>query len=145
MTLLFYAQPYDISAEGFYFRGFDEYCERAANAKNQIGNRVEEFEIQFIDGDQIDCDLAKAWGVNQANISHFFDVAENGTKTIKSASFLPWANAVIHSNLIRLIQQILILIFIALIACGTWQLSLSKKVYSVIFQNNFKRISIMMP
>jgi len=75
MTLQFYAQPYDISAEGFYFRGFDEYSERAA-AKNQIGNRVEEFEIQFIDGDLIDYDLAKAWGVNQANMSRFFDVAE---------------------------------------------------------------------
>jgi len=25
MSLLFYAQPYDISAEGFYFRDCDDY------------------------------------------------------------------------------------------------------------------------
>ena len=76
MTLLFYAQPYDISAEGFYFREFDEYSNQAATAKNQYGDKVEEFEIQFIDGNQLDCELAKAWGVNQANIERFIEVSE---------------------------------------------------------------------
>ena len=76
MTLLFYAQPYDISAEGFYFRGFEEYSKQAAAAKNQFGDKIEEFEIQFIDGDQLDCELAKAWGLNQANIKRFIKVSE---------------------------------------------------------------------
>jgi len=76
MTLLFYAQPYDISAEGFYFRDFEEYTKRATVAKNQHGDKVEEFEIQFIDGDQIDCELAKAWSINQANIARFIAVAD---------------------------------------------------------------------
>jgi len=76
MTLLFYAQPYDISAEGFYFREFDEYSKKANAAKNQYGDKVEEFEIQFIDGDQLDCELAKAWGLNQANIERFIEVSD---------------------------------------------------------------------
>lgn len=76
MTLLFYAQPYDISAEGFYFRDDEEYSKKAATAKNQYGDNVEEFEIQFIDGGQLDCELAKAWDLNQANIERFIEVSD---------------------------------------------------------------------
>lgn len=76
MTLLFYAQPYDISAEGFYFRSVEDWDKTLPDVKNQFGDQVEEFELQFIDGDMIDCELAKAWGVNQANFSAFFDAAD---------------------------------------------------------------------
>lgn len=72
MTQLF-AQPYDISAVGFYFNTIEEYDKRAAKAVNDYGDPVEEFEIQFIDGDRIDCALARAWSVNQANVAAFFD------------------------------------------------------------------------
>ena len=75
MTLIFYAQPYDLSAEGFYFRSVEEYTKQAATLKNGYGDPVEEFEIQFIDGEEIDCGLAKAWGVNQANIDGFIEAA----------------------------------------------------------------------
>jgi len=37
----------------------------------------EEFELQFIDGDHIDCDLARAWRIKQANIGPYFDAVEN--------------------------------------------------------------------
>lgn len=77
MILLFYAQPYDISAEGFYFREYDKYSKQADIAKNQYGYKVEEFEIQFIDGGHIDCELAKAWELNQANIERFIAVADD--------------------------------------------------------------------
>ena len=83
MTHLFYAQPYDISAEGFYFRDFEEYYKQADTAKNQYGGKVEEFEIQFIDGEQLDCELAKAWGLNQANIKRFIAVAEEWDEDAK--------------------------------------------------------------
>lgn len=87
MTLLFYAQPElvlgrtksdpgNISAEGFYFRSAEEYEQQAKTLKNQYGDAVEEFEIQFIDGEAIYCDLAKAWGVNQANLAGFFDAID---------------------------------------------------------------------
>ena len=76
MTLLFYAQPYDISAEGFYFESVEEYNNLSSSLKNEYGDPVEEFEIQFIDGETIDCELAKAWEINQANIEEFFDATD---------------------------------------------------------------------
>lgn len=76
MPLLF-AQPYDISAEGFYFVSPDDYRLKAGRARNRYGEPVEEFEIQFIDGGAIDCELAKAFGLNQANLVDYFEVAEN--------------------------------------------------------------------
>lgn len=60
MTILLYAQPYDISAEGFYFRDTEEYAKKSEKLCNRYGDIVEEFEIQFIDGDLLDCELAKA-------------------------------------------------------------------------------------
>ena len=76
MTLSFYAQPYDISAEGFYFESVEEYNNLLSSLKNEYGDPVEEFEIQFIDGETIDCELAKAWEINQANIGEFFDATD---------------------------------------------------------------------
>ncbi|MDQ0314601.1 antirestriction protein ArdA [Amorphus orientalis] len=75
MTLLF-AQPYDVSASGFFFETIDQYEERAAKAVNSFGERVEEFEIQFIDGEGIDAAFAKAVGLNQANIGTFLDLVD---------------------------------------------------------------------
>lgn len=72
----FYAQPYDISATGFYFETMEEYDAKYATCKNDFGGQVEEFEIQFIDGESIDCDLFKALDVSQCNIHHFIDAVE---------------------------------------------------------------------
>ena len=74
MTRL-YAQPYDITATGFYFETAEEYAALAAQVVNDYGQPVEEFEIQFIDGEAIDAALAQAWGLNQANLGRFFEVA----------------------------------------------------------------------
>jgi len=76
MTQLF-AQPYDISANGFYFETVEEYKKNANALRNDYGEPVEEFEIQFIDGEEIDCDLAKAVGLNQANFGQFFDCVDD--------------------------------------------------------------------
>ena len=76
MTQLF-AQPYDISATGFYFESADEYGHKADACKNSYGDPVEEFEIQFIDGEQIDCEFAKALGLYQSNIESFFDAVDD--------------------------------------------------------------------
>lgn len=76
MTITLYAQPYDISATGFYFSSTDEYDAKAKNLTNAYGDPVEEFEIQFIEGEQIDCELAKAIGINQANLADFLECAE---------------------------------------------------------------------
>lgn len=75
MTKL-HAQPYDVSATGFHFDTAEEYRQKADKAVNSYGDPVEEFEIQFIDGDSIDVELAKAWELNQANLARYFAVAE---------------------------------------------------------------------
>ncbi len=72
-----HAQPYDISANGFYFESLEEYSTKAISNRNDYGDPVEEYEIQFIDGDHIDCDLTKAWAINQANIGPYFDACES--------------------------------------------------------------------
>ncbi len=72
MTTL-YAQPYDISARGFYFDTASEYSAKASKLKNDYGQPVEEFEIQFIDGQYLDAKLFEALGVNQANHEAFLE------------------------------------------------------------------------
>lgn len=73
MTILLYAQPYDISAEGFYFKDAEQYADRLKACRNSLGDPVEEFEIQFIDGGIIDCELSRAIGLSQANFPLFLD------------------------------------------------------------------------
>lgn len=75
MTQL-HAQPYDLSATGFYFESVEEFDAKAKANRNDYGQRVEEYEIQFIDGEGIDCDLASAIGINQANIAQYFEAVE---------------------------------------------------------------------
>lgn len=75
MTQL-HAQPYDISANGFYFETVEEYAAKAKALRNDYGDPVEEFEIQFIDGETVDCDLAKAIGLNQVNFGAFLECSE---------------------------------------------------------------------
>lgn len=76
-TTLLHAQPYDISAGGFYFRSLEEYTQKSSALLNDYGQMVEEFEIQFIDGDDLDCDLFRALGVYQGNFHHYFTACED--------------------------------------------------------------------
>lgn len=76
MTTL-YAQPYDISACGFYFDTIEEFTEKSNALTNSYGEPVEEFEIQFIDGESIDSALFRAVGVHQGDIASFFDAVDD--------------------------------------------------------------------
>lgn len=67
MTTL-HAQPYDMTKKGFYFESFEEY-EAKAEASG-----AEEFEIQFIDGD--DYGLFNVCGICQINIKEWFEEVE---------------------------------------------------------------------
>jgi len=71
-----YAQPYDITANGFYFSSTEEFETKQKTAKNDYGEPVEEFEIQFIDGEEIDSALAHAIGLDQGNFPAFFTACE---------------------------------------------------------------------
>ena len=75
MTQLF-AQPYDISATGFYFESVEDYQKKADKNLNDYGEPVEEYEIQFIDGDDIDCALFKALEIHQGTFHHFFEAVD---------------------------------------------------------------------
>lgn len=72
-----HAQPYDISASGFYFSTAEEFQTKATDLRNDYGDIVEEFEIQFIDGDDLDCDLFKALFIHQGDIGAFLEACEN--------------------------------------------------------------------
>lgn len=85
MTISLHAQPYDITAKGFYFTTAEEFDERASKLASGFGDPVEEFEIQLIDGEQIDCALAKAISLNQANFRDYLacvDAWEDWQKTL---------------------------------------------------------------
>lgn len=75
MTQL-HAQPYDLSASGFYFESFEEFTEKSSNHRNMFGQSVEEYQIQFIDGEAIDCALAESVGINQVNIQKFIEISD---------------------------------------------------------------------
>lgn len=72
-----FAKPYDLHANGFYFESLDDYTTMAAENHNEFGDPVEEYEIQFIDGDDIDAALAKARGINQANIGDYLAACDD--------------------------------------------------------------------
>jgi len=88
MTIQLHAQPYDLAAVGFYFQTYEDYAEKATKLRNDYGDPVEEFEIQVIDGDNIDCDLAKAIGLNQANLKQFFEAVEDWDEHEKTVVIL---------------------------------------------------------
>ncbi|MFK7871528.1 MAG: hypothetical protein AB8B58_20115 [Roseobacter sp.] len=62
--------------------------QKIGSTKNDYGQPVEEFEIQLIDGSSIDCDLAKAWGINQANIIRFIEIVDDWDEDQKTRFIL---------------------------------------------------------
>lgn len=73
MTTL-HATPYNIDATGFYFTDVLAYETQASMHVDRFGNLVEEYEIQFIDGD--DAQLFEVCGINQSNLNAWFDEIE---------------------------------------------------------------------
>ena len=73
---MFYAQPYDISADGFYFEDVETYEAKIGSIRSDYGQPVEEFEIQFIDGEAVDCALCKAFAINQCKVQRFMEILD---------------------------------------------------------------------
>lgn len=69
---VYFAQPYNIDATGFYFSNLEEYEARAAGHLDRYGMPVEEYEIQFIDGEN--WRLFKALGITQATLATWFEL-----------------------------------------------------------------------
>ena len=74
MTQL-HAQPYDLSATGFYFESVENFEAKAQANRNDYGQQVEEYELQFIDGDNYE--LFNALRINQANLQEWFETYED--------------------------------------------------------------------
>jgi antirestriction protein len=71
MALSLYANPYAYEGKGFYFSSFDEYEKKAEKSG------LEEFEIDFIDGDDVEQKLFKGMKVNQSNLEEYFDALDD--------------------------------------------------------------------
>ena len=80
---LFYAQPYDVSASGFYFRSRAEFDALRLACRGDTGLPVEEFEIQFIDGEVLDAYFADAFGMNQATVFRIIELIEEWDEDAK--------------------------------------------------------------
>ncbi len=76
MTTL-YANPYDITAQGFSFTSLEDYNRQAATLRNEDGYPVEEFEISFLDGETIDAELFRALSVHQGNFHAFLTICDD--------------------------------------------------------------------
>ena len=66
--IVLYANPYDITANGFYFSSAEEFDKKF---KKRLP--VEEYEIEFINGSSEDAALFGVLGINQLNLEPYFD------------------------------------------------------------------------
>jgi Antirestriction protein (ArdA) len=71
MTTQLHATPYNRDAAGFYFTDMAEYQSLVNKQFDRFKNRVEEFEINYIDGD--DGELFAVCGIDQTNIETWFN------------------------------------------------------------------------
>jgi len=78
-----YAQPYDICAKGFYFHNHEEFLTKSKALHNDYGQQVEEFEIQFIDGDDLDCQLFSILEIHQGDVGFFLTACESWNESQK--------------------------------------------------------------
>ncbi len=84
---VFHAQPYNLDATGFYFDTFEEFEAKFETARDSFGIPVEEFEIQFIEGDTEDAQLFEAAGIDQGSIEKFFELIDEVEEYQKPALF----------------------------------------------------------
>lgn len=69
MTLQLFANPYDISAHGFYFSTIEEF-----DLLYKKNFPVEEYEIEFVDGDEFELKLFESMKCHQGSVSKYFEI-----------------------------------------------------------------------
>lgn len=133
MQVILYAQPYDITAMGFSFSDIEGYRTKAAALRNAASDPVEEFEIQFIEGDAIDTELFAALSISQARLDGFLPRQRTGT-TFRRPKRFSLAEMVVPGLIppptIRMISTS---ISIGSRACGRWLSSLWRTGFLVPF------------
>lgn len=88
MTVTFYAQPYDMTATGFYFTDETSYRESIDSVVNAYGDRIEEFDIHFINGFVLDSKLARVIEPTQSNIIAMMEAMNRWTEEQKTKVIL---------------------------------------------------------
>lgn len=73
-TTLLHATPYNLDAAGFYFTNADDYEAKSSTNFDNYGILVEEWEIQYIDGD--DVELFASCGINQTNLDKWYEIEQ---------------------------------------------------------------------
>jgi hypothetical protein len=73
-TTTLFANPYNISAHGFYFTNIEDYETKSSTLLDAYNNSVDEFELDYIDGG--DSQLFTACSINQTNLSTWFNDIE---------------------------------------------------------------------
>ena len=84
-TTTLFAQPYSCDASGFYFTNGAVFDDQVAEAVDRFGCPVEEFEIQFIDGEG--CALFDLLNVTQATVHTFYETLETLTDEQQAALY----------------------------------------------------------
>jgi len=82
---ILYANPYNIDAKGFYFTSAGEFERKAEDLTDLHGSPVEEFEFDYIEGDN--GALFRACGVNQCNLFEWFEDVESLNGQQKAALY----------------------------------------------------------
>jgi hypothetical protein len=101
MTLSLFANPYDITASGFYFSSAADF-----EAKFESHLPVEEYEIEFIDGDEAESEIFNAMKVSQANLVRYFEVIEElESDELRSAALCYLLGNGIASNIDDAMEQ----------------------------------------
>lgn len=93
----FFANPYDLSAQGFYFESFAEYEEKRDALRNSLGFPVEEFMIDVIDGTQAEFQLATAMKIHQGNLEQCLEVLDSSDDDSWPALFYLLDNGVVDN------------------------------------------------
>ena len=98
MTELF-AQPYDISAQGFYFQTAEEYQEKSAKTKNDFGfspSRNTKSSSSTARASTPNC--SRLWASINATSRSFWKPVTHGTTSRSKKSSSPWASAATAST-----------------------------------------------
>lgn len=74
MTELF-AQPKNAALEGFSFDSVESFERQAEGLRSRFDDMAEEFDIEFLDGEETDSTLFDALGIHQGNLNWFFRAA----------------------------------------------------------------------
>lgn len=91
MTVSMHPVPFDVTAPDFYFQDIEDFHYVAAKTVNAHGDRVEEFDIHFIEGEPIEAALASAFSLHPDSVDQYLQaVAEwdQDEKTSFIISFL---------------------------------------------------------